>query len=704
MFSNLAFNQNKPQNNTSLFVSNQSLFNTNNLENQNKSLFVNSPDNSIFGINNKTKTTSLFNNDSLFNKNIESNSLFNDGQKQSNISLFSNISQINQTGNNDLKLNLFKESITTIPNIFTANNNNQTKSLFDDLKVNQQNSIFTNNNDNLNKGLFNNSVSNKIELKEKSLFENYNFGNFENKNIQNNPNQKYSLFDNDNKNSLFSGISINKNGGLLEQNTLNQKSLFNNNITFFEKKEIKNNEGNPFSFNTSNTLFNNNNNKEMNPNNDNKSLFAQKNENIGILFNFSNNNDNKSNFHQTNNNSPNTLNINNNTNNFTNQNSFINSFNTPYNQGNNLNKDNLMDNDVLDPFNYISSEHTKELFTQYENLNKKIMETIEKRKSYEKFMEELEQKYNNKENIDNNLYILDEYEKNNNNQNELVLSNEKYNSSYKKPTKRNYYEEKNKVFNMENMSKTISKVNSIYEEYESLKSQYKSNLRKKNLNIFNSNIKVNSESIIKKQETNKDEENIILGRNKVLFQKNINEFNNLTNNVIQINDNEKSEIMNNKSEKANNSQKNIDIPTQKEKNEEKNNNNKNNELVPIELIPKLTKEGYKCIPSILELSRMTKEELKKVEGFKIYNQYGEVEFKEPVNLLGLDLDKLVDIEKNMIDTGDELDYCSKFKLYNFKVEENGLNKYKISLEKAGGNFLGYKNNEMIWEYKKKERA
>ena len=135
MFSNLAFNQNKPQNNTSLFVSNQSLFNTNNLENQNKSLFVNSPDNSIFGINNKTKATSLFNNDSLFNKNIESNSLFNDGQKQSNISLFSNINQINQTGNDDLKLNLFKESITKIPNIFTANNNNQTKSLFDDLKV-----------------------------------------------------------------------------------------------------------------------------------------------------------------------------------------------------------------------------------------------------------------------------------------------------------------------------------------------------------------------------------------------------------------------------------------------------------------------------------------------------------------------------------------------------------------------------------------
>ena len=218
--------------------------------------------------------------------------------------------------------------------------------------------------------------------------------------------------------------------------------------------------------------------------------------------------------------------------------------------------------------------------------------------------------------------------------------------------------------------------------------------------LTDSDNKVNIESIIKKQKANNDEENIILGRNKVLFQKNISEFNNLTNNNIQINDNEKSEIKNNKSEKANNSQKKIDIPTQKEKNEEKNNNNKNNELVPIELIPKLTKEGYKCIPSILELSRMTKEELKKVEGFKIYNQYGEVEFKEPVNLLGLDLDKLVEINKNMIDTADELDYYSKFRLFNIKVEDSELNKYKLNIQRAGGNFIEYKNNEMIWEYKK----
>ena len=126
-----------------------------------------------------------------------------------------------------------------------------------------------------------------------------------------------------------------------------------------------------------------------------------------------------------------------------------------------------------------------------------------------------------------------------------------------------------------------------------------------------------------------------------------------------------------------------------------------NELVPIDLVPILTKEGYKCSPSIMELSRKTGLELRNVENFKIYNKYGEVEFKEPVNLLGLNLDNQVTIERNLIDTGDKLDYWSIFKLYDFKVKENGLNKYKIDLKKSGGKFLSYNNNELVWEYKGK---
>ena len=123
-----------------------------------------------------------------------------------------------------------------------------------------------------------------------------------------------------------------------------------------------------------------------------------------------------------------------------------------------------------------------------------------------------------------------------------------------------------------------------------------------------------------------------------------------------------------------------------------------NELVPKELLPKLTKEGYKCSPSISKLSRKTAAELRKVEYFKVYNKFGEVEFKEPINLLGLNLDNQVTIEKNLIDTGDKLDYKSVFKLYNFRVEENGLNRHKIALKRSGGKFLSYENNELVWEY------
>ena len=123
-----------------------------------------------------------------------------------------------------------------------------------------------------------------------------------------------------------------------------------------------------------------------------------------------------------------------------------------------------------------------------------------------------------------------------------------------------------------------------------------------------------------------------------------------------------------------------------------------NELVTIDLIPILTKEGYKCTPSIIELSRYTASELRKVEHFKIFNKFGEVKFTEPVNLLGLNLDNQVTIEKYLIDTGDKLNYKSIFKLYNFRVEENGLNKNKNILKKCGGNFLSYENNLLVWEY------
>jgi hypothetical protein len=127
--------------------------------------------------------------------------------------------------------------------------------------------------------------------------------------------------------------------------------------------------------------------------------------------------------------------------------------------------------------------------------------------------------------------------------------------------------------------------------------------------------------------------------------------------------------------------------------------NNNNELAPKELIPKLDKLGYKCEPSIIELCRKTCEELKSISNFKIYNQFGEVEFKEPVNLLGVNLNNEVTIEKDMIDTGEKLNYWSIFKLYNFHIKDNNIDKCINNINRSGGKFISYNNNELIWEYK-----
>ena len=130
---------------------------------------------------------------------------------------------------------------------------------------------------------------------------------------------------------------------------------------------------------------------------------------------------------------------------------------------------------------------------------------------------------------------------------------------------------------------------------------------------------------------------------------------------------------------------------------EKINHNKEN-ITKNELAPKLSKSGYNCIPSLTELSQLTSDELKKIQNFKIYNEFGEVEFKEPVNLIGLNLDEEVEIKKDMIETGDKLNYWSIFKLYNFCVEK-GIGDYILKIERAGGKFISYQNKELIWEYK-----
>ncbi len=65
------------------------------------------------------------------------------------------------------------------------------------------------------------------------------------------------------------------------------------------------------------------------------------------------------------------------------------------------------------------------------------------------------------------------------------------------------------------------------------------------------------------------------------------------------------------------------------------------ELVSEDLLPSLSNSGYSIQPSIAKLARMTEKELAKVENFLIQNQFVRIQFRAPVDLRQVDLDKTV---------------------------------------------------------------
>ena len=65
--------------------------------------------------------------------------------------------------------------------------------------------------------------------------------------------------------------------------------------------------------------------------------------------------------------------------------------------------------------------------------------------------------------------------------------------------------------------------------------------------------------------------------------------------------------------------------------------------------PTLTREGYFTVPGIKQLQRMRDEELTTVQRFVIGREdTGEIMFLKPVDLRGVNLDSLIEIEKGKI--------------------------------------------------------
>lgn len=70
---------------------------------------------------------------------------------------------------------------------------------------------------------------------------------------------------------------------------------------------------------------------------------------------------------------------------------------------------------------------------------------------------------------------------------------------------------------------------------------------------------------------------------------------------------------------------------------------------PSEYLPFQTRDGFYTVPSLSELATMTMKELQAVEGFTVGRDgYGEIKWVEPVDVRGLDLDNVVDIQRGEV--------------------------------------------------------
>lgn len=87
--------------------------------------------------------------------------------------------------------------------------------------------------------------------------------------------------------------------------------------------------------------------------------------------------------------------------------------------------------------------------------------------------------------------------------------------------------------------------------------------------------------------------------------------------------------------------KNNHVKNEKEKDEDL--------LCPTDKLPILKRKGYFMNPDEYTISRMTIKEIKNVENFSIFNENGKIEFEGTVSLYGANLDKLFNIEHDLIE-------------------------------------------------------
>ena len=763
---------------------NNNIFKSNNGNNNSEKGIFSSNFQNIFN-NNKNKT--LFNNNNSFFQ--KSNQLINNNQNNSqnnNNSFTFNLKE------NDLNKNIFGNNISTNFSIFNKNNKNDNSynSIFQPNNIlNNQNSIFSSKNEyentinwvykskeinEINKGKNEKSllISFTVDNFKKGSFEEYRLADIEYKKTKKNELYKvvdrtnYGLTFNDsynNSKSIFGkNIFLNNETSNFKddidinefendkQIIINQSNnLMNKNNAFINPPQQNNTQmfnqnNNSFkTFNYNNNIFNtqNNNNSNLNsflPNNNNNNFNSN---NIAPKFFDSNTNNNKS----TNNNPiNNTQNICNNNHPLFNHNSLNYISTQEINKNDSLNNQNYLNNSFDIPFQIISFQDNECL-----NISESVENAILKRKDINCFIQEMYEKYSNK---DKDNYYFGKYlqKKCHNNINTSYIKkpiknieyyHKKYSNLYNNTTKKRYLNNKNNLLSRSNsLNSSFSQLSKNEIENKYLTTTKKSNNENYNFTNYrvlnqkhkNSNKEnQNNNNLIFKQENKKrniisfkvkinlpndekciinlDEINII---NKVIVLKN--QIQAKLQNIINENFSEQkienisilipgTFLIDDKQLNSYNLTENIEaIIIYKEK-ENGGILIKKKKIAPIELIPKLSKNGYYTFPEYINLCRMSEDELRNIENFKIYNENGEIQFLEKINLLGANLDNEYIIEKNEIEIKKNLNVKKKCILYNLKFEnydENILKQFRERITEKNGEFVSYEpqNGRLEWYY------
>ncbi|KAL4469855.1 hypothetical protein ABPG72_011076 [Tetrahymena utriculariae] len=194
IFSNGNNNQNVFNNN------NQNIFNKNSNNNNNQNIFNNNNQSLFNNNNNSNSNNNNNNNQNIFSKNNNNQNIFNNNTNNNNNN------NIFKTGNNNQ--NIFSNNNSSNNN--NNNNNNNNSSIFNNTNqsiFNNNSSIFNNSN---NQSIFNNSMNNNLNVNRsnnQSIFSNNNNNN--NNSIQNVFNQQNSIFNEQNQSQSMFGSAPN---------------------------------------------------------------------------------------------------------------------------------------------------------------------------------------------------------------------------------------------------------------------------------------------------------------------------------------------------------------------------------------------------------------------------------------------------------------------------------------------------------------